>query len=65
MCPVLLAHPGDDRMTDISFSRRLFDRLPREKRMVVLERASHMPTEQPGVDRLEKSVLEFLASIKL
>lgn len=65
VCPVLLAHPGDDRMTDIAFSRRFFDRLACEKRMVVLEGASHMPTEHPGVDQLEKSVLEFLASIKV
>jgi alpha-beta hydrolase superfamily lysophospholipase len=62
-CPVLLAHPGVDRMTDIALSRRFFDRLAAPKRMVVLEGASHMPTEHPGVDQLEAAVLEFLASI--
>jgi alpha-beta hydrolase superfamily lysophospholipase len=61
VCPVLLAHPGVDRMTDIALSRRFFDRLACEKRMVVLEGASHMPTEMPGVDQLERSVLSFLA----
>jgi alpha-beta hydrolase superfamily lysophospholipase len=60
VCPVLLAHPGDDRMTDIALSRRFFERLAAPKRMVVLDGASHMPTEHPGVDQLEAAVLEFL-----
>lgn len=63
-CPVLLAHPGVDRMTDIALSRRFFDRLPGPKRMVVLDGASHMPTEHPGVDQLEAAVLEFLAGLR-
>jgi alpha-beta hydrolase superfamily lysophospholipase len=62
VCPVLLAHPGADRMTDIAHSRRFFERLACPKRMVVLEGASHMPTEHPGVEQLEESVLEFFAS---
>jgi hypothetical protein len=28
--------------------------------MVVLEGASHMPTEHPGVDQLEAAVVEFM-----
>jgi alpha-beta hydrolase superfamily lysophospholipase len=63
VCPVLLAHPGDDRMTDIALSRRFFDRLRGDKRMVVLEGASHMPTEHPGVDQLEAEVLAFLKGV--
>ncbi len=63
VCPVLLAHPGVDRMTDIAFSRRFFDRLAGDKRMVVLEGASHMPTEQPGIDILEREVLAFVDAI--
>jgi alpha-beta hydrolase superfamily lysophospholipase len=63
VCPVLLAHPGVDRMTDIALSRRFFDRLAAPKRMVVLEGASHMPTEHPGVDQLEVAVAEFLAGL--
>jgi alpha-beta hydrolase superfamily lysophospholipase len=62
-CPVLLAHPGVDRMTDIALSRRFFDRLAAEKRMVVLDGASHMPTEHPGVDQLEAAVVEFLEQV--
>ena len=63
ICPVLLAHPGVDRMTDIALSRRFFDRLAAPKRMVVLEGASHMPTEQPGVDQMERAVVEFVRGI--
>ncbi len=62
-CPVLLAHPGDDHMTDIAFSRRFFDRLASDKKMVVLEGASHMPTERPGLAQLEREVLTFLDAL--
>jgi alpha-beta hydrolase superfamily lysophospholipase len=64
LCPVLLVHPGVDRMTDISLSRRFFDRLACPKRMVVLDGASHMPTEHPGVDQLERAVLDFAAELQ-
>ncbi|APR82829.1 Lysophospholipase [Minicystis rosea] len=63
VCPVLLAHPGVDRMTEISLSRRFFDRLAAPKRMVVLEGASHMPTEHPGIDQMERAVVEFTSEI--
>jgi len=63
VCPVLLVHPGVDRMTEISLSRRFFDRLAAPKHMVVLEGASHMPTEHPGVDQLEAAVVEFVAGL--
>ena len=63
VCPVLLAHPGEDRMTAIEHSRRFFDRIAAKKSWVVLEGAGHMPVERPGIDRLEASVLTFLAAI--
>ena len=63
VCPVLLAHPGVDRMTEISLSRRFFDRLAAPKKMVVLEGASHMPTEHPGVDQLQSAVLDFMTEV--
>ena len=63
VCPVLLAHPGVDRMTDIAIARRFFDRIAAPKRMVVLDGASHMPTEHPGIDQLEAAVLEFMAAL--
>jgi alpha-beta hydrolase superfamily lysophospholipase len=62
-CPVLLAHPGVDRMTNIEVSRRFFERLGGPKRLVVLDGASHMPTEQPGVQQLEDAVLQQLAAL--
>ena len=64
VCPVLLAHPANDRMTDIALSRRFFERLAAPKRMVVLTNASHMPTEHPGVDQLEAAVLQFVRSLE-
>ncbi len=64
VCPVLLTHPGVDHMTDISLSRRFFDRLAAPKRMVVLEGASHMPTEQPGIDQMERAVVEFTRGLE-
>lgn len=61
VCPVLLAHPGDDHMTDIALSRRFFERLGgASKRMVVLDGASHMPTEPRALDQLQSAVLDFL-----
>lgn len=62
-CPVLLAHPGVDRMTDIALSRRFFDRLAAPKRMVILDGASHMPTEHPGIDQLEAAVAAFMTQV--
>jgi len=62
-CPILLVHPGADRMTDISLSRRFFDRLACDKRMVVLEGTSHMPTEPVGLEQLQSAVLDFLDAI--
>ncbi|MGE0321464.1 MAG: alpha/beta hydrolase [Polyangiaceae bacterium] len=63
LCPVLVVHPGEDRMTDIAHSRRFFGRLPGEKRFVVLDGASHMPTEQPGTQQMQDAVLRFLGDI--
>lgn len=63
VCPVLLAHPGVDRMTDIALSRGFFARLGGPKRMVVLEGASHMPTESPGVEQMEEAIVSFVRSL--
>jgi alpha-beta hydrolase superfamily lysophospholipase len=64
-CPVLLTHPGQDFMTDIALSRRFFDRLAAPKRMVVLEGASHMPTEEPALAQMERAVVEFVRDLDL
>lgn len=65
VCPVLLTHPGVDRMTEIAHSRRFFDRLAAPKKLVVLEGASHMPTEHPGVDQMEAAVVEFVKGLSV
>jgi len=63
-CPVLLAHPGEDRMTDITHSRRFFDRLACEKEMVILPGASHMPVEEKGARVLEHAAIEFFSRLQ-
>lgn len=63
-CPLLLAHPGEDRMTDIAHSQRFFDRLACEKQMVVLPGASHMPVEEEGARVLERSAVDFFAMVQ-
>lgn len=62
-CPVLLVHPGADRMTDIVFSRRFFDRLAAPKRMVILDGAGHWPIEEPGATQMKESVARFLDQV--
>ena len=65
VCPVLLVHPEKDKMTDIEFSKRFFNRLSGEKKMVILEGAGHMPVEQPGIFQLETACIEFLKDLKV
>ncbi len=62
-CPVLLVHPAVDRMTNIAFSRRFFDRLAAPKRMVVLDGAGHWPIEEPGATQMRESVRSFLEQV--
>jgi alpha-beta hydrolase superfamily lysophospholipase len=61
VCPVLLAHPGDDRWTDLGVSRTFFERLRVPKQLVMLEKAGHFPVEEPGVTQLRTALLHFLA----
>ena len=61
LCPILIAHPGEDRMTEISHTKQFYERLACPKKFVVLDGASHMPTEHPGVDQLEAAGREFFA----
>ena len=60
VCPVLLAHPAEDRWTDVSLSRPFFERLRVPKRLVLLENAGHFPLEEPGVSQLRQALLDFL-----
>jgi alpha-beta hydrolase superfamily lysophospholipase len=61
VCPVLLAHPAEDRWTDVAVSRPFFDRLvstPTE--LVMLERSGHFPIEAPGRDVLADLLVDRL-----
>jgi alpha-beta hydrolase superfamily lysophospholipase len=61
ICPVLVAHPADDRWTDVSVTRPFFDRLRVAKRLVMLGNAGHFPLEEPGATQLRAALLDFLA----
>jgi alpha-beta hydrolase superfamily lysophospholipase len=62
-CPFLLAHPGNDRWTDISLSRLFFDKLACEKELCVLESAGHFPIEERGLKQLEECCLQFIQNV--
>jgi alpha-beta hydrolase superfamily lysophospholipase len=56
VCPVTLAHPADDRWTDVSISRLFFDRLGRvPTELVMLENGGHFPVEHPAHEQLTKA----------
>lgn len=59
-CPFLLAHPEDDRWTDISLSRLFFDRLACDKELKILEGAGHFPVEEKGLEQLERYCIDFM-----
>lgn len=62
VCPVVLAHPAADRWTPLEVSLPFLHRIRPERRSVVLlERAGHLPIEQPGLDQLAEVVLSTLA----
>lgn len=61
LCPVVLAHPADDRWTDVAISRPFFDRLtatPAE--LVMLANAGHFPIEEPGAATLAALLVDQL-----
>lgn len=63
VCPVLLAHPGDDRWTSVELSRLLFDRIAAPTELVLLERCGHFPIEPPGIGQLDEALRGFLARV--
>jgi alpha-beta hydrolase superfamily lysophospholipase len=60
--PLLLAHPAADLWTDVSLSRRFFDRIGGPKRVVLLDNASHFPLEEPGLGALARELCAFVAA---
>ena len=63
ICPVLMAHPADDRWTKVEVSDRFFSRLGAEKRRVMLDGAGHFPIETPGRDQLDDAITGFANAI--
>lgn len=63
VCPFLLVHPEKDQWTPVNLSRLFFDRLKCKKELVMLDNAGHFPIEQPGLQKLEISAVNFLNSI--
>ena len=47
--------------SNVSISRLFFDRLKVPKRLVMLSNAGHFPIEEPGVNELRTTLLDFLA----
>ncbi|MFD2178288.1 alpha/beta hydrolase [Veronia pacifica] len=60
--PVLLCHPGDDKWTPTSISELFFDRIKASKYKVILENCGHFPIEQPGKEKMEDKILNFIRS---
>lgn len=52
VCPVILAHPEEDRWTPIALSVPFFERLRSPKRLITLPRSGHFPVELPGYREL-------------
>ncbi len=65
ICPVLFAQPAADRWTTLEASRPFFERIKGPKELVMLENCGHFPVEEPGLSRLEETVLAFLRKLPL
>lgn len=64
-CPVVLAHPGDDRWTPLDVSRSFLDEMAVPTELVVLEGCGHFPVEPgsvPGFRTALEHALEPVAS---
>lgn len=62
-CPVLLAQPDDDRWTPLAASQKFMDQLQVKKKIIMLENAGHYPMETPGLNQLEKGMVDFIRSL--
>jgi len=60
ICPVLLAHPEDDRWTPVEISNLFFDKIKAPKRLQMLKNAGHFPIETPGLQQLETEFINFI-----
>ena len=68
LCEVVLAHPAEDRWTDLALSLPFFEALKVPKELVMLKNCGHAPIEQPGTDQLQavlRSLVDKAAQDKL
>lgn len=59
-CPVVLAHPGDDRWTPLGVSQSFLDELHVPTHLVILESCGHFPVEPGVVDGLRTALRHLL-----
>ena len=59
-CPVVLAHPGDDRWTPLAVSRAFLDEMQVPTRLDVLEGCGHFPVEAGSVDGMRSALRHLL-----
>ena len=62
--PVVLAHPAQDRWTPLALSTPTLNALGGATRLVLLEKATHFPLEEPGRSQLEAEMLRVVASLE-
>jgi alpha-beta hydrolase superfamily lysophospholipase len=55
-CPVVLAHPGDDRWTPIAVSSSFLDQLCVPTELIVLDGCGHFPVEPSGLVGLRAAI---------
>lgn len=61
VCPVVLAHPGEDRWTVTELSAAFLERIAHVRtRLVVLEGSGHFPIEDPGRNVLDDLLVDAL-----
>lgn len=60
-CPVVLAHPGDDRWTPLLVSESFFAELGVPKALVLLEGCGHFPVEAGAAEGLREALEAALA----
>ena len=64
VCPVVLAHPADDRWTSPELSEPFLTSMEKvPTRLVLLERAGHFPVEEPGREQLDDLLVTSLRQI--
>lgn len=59
-CPVVLAHPGDDRWTPLEVSRSFLDEMRVPTHLVVLEGCGHFPVEPGSVEGMRAALQHLL-----